>query len=624
MKARHLFMKYCVRCVVLMIIALIAVFGCGGDSGSGDDDDGGDPGDNQGEDPGTDPGEDPVDPPQDPAFSGYDFTLAEGSYWEFGFEDYHRSWYLGDSNTSTDSGIFRITLGAPVIIDGITAYPLNIVPVSGDDIADTQTIRWQYIALDQGRILGSTDGSSLSVIFDAFQGSQAGGGFFASFASDVLITGTSGQIDNDYINESAVYLSQASSSGGCEYFPGIGTICPGEDREGLTVRDYFQAGVGPVGYYYRSYNTDSQGNSGAVIETNIGLISFSVEGDGFYQPPDVPLLGSGTLAVYYSLYDGPPAVVNDPFNVPTAVDPAPVLMRYLPESQTGATLTAPLSASADYGYHAMTEGDRLFIIKRTIANNTIQAVEYDPTTHTPLSMTTTTFDNISTPIHYGALTVAGDNFYFHEFDSSGGTLPAPWTDNYAIYIQGVGSSSSYAPGDSVGFNHLLSDGSSNHGPFAAYINPNSEGLCPADNHLYYFQRLEINGGIDAVNLSGACQSDDYFSDLTQLVHSFAIDSGGLYIGRSAGEAIEVYRTDRSSTIVQSLYWNFFLDQRRALLIDVSNGYVLLHSYDRDNVEDYEVVLLNTQNTSSTADDTEEILDLPGTGIPMHLQLLEIP
>ena len=621
MKIRHLFVKSCMLCIVLLITTLLAVYGCGGaGSGGSDDDDVVDPGDN----PGEDPGEDPDDTPQDPAFSGYDFTLAEGSYWEFGFEDYSRSWYLGDSSTSTDSGIFRITLGAPVTIDGITAYPLNIVPVSGDDIADTLTLRWGYIALDEDRILGSTNGSSLSVIFDAFQGYQAGGGFFATFVSNELITAANGQIDNDYITESAAYLSQASSSGGCEYYPGVGTICPGDDREGLTVRDYFQPGIGPVGYYFNSYNTDSQGNSGAVIEINIGLISFSVEGDGLYDPPDVPELSSGTLAVYYSLYGSPPAVVNDPFNVPTVVDPAPVLMRYLPESQIGATLTALLSEEADYGYHAKTEGDRLFILKRTTTNTYVQAVEYNPITHSPLNMTTTTINNTSTPIHYGALTAAGDDLYFHEFDSSGGTLPAPWSDNYAIYVQAIGTSNSNAPGQSFGFNHLLSDGSSNFGPFAAYINPESDGLCPGDDYLYYFQRMEINGGISAVNLGGACDGASYFSDLTRLVHSFAIDSGGLYIARSDGDTIEVYRVDRSTTSIERIYVDDFLIQRRALLIDVSNGHVLLHSYDRDNINDYEVLVLDTQNTSSTLDDTIETLDLPGTGIPMHLQLLVTP
>ena len=96
--------------------------------------------------------------------------------------------------------------------------------------------------------------------------------FKISIEKRISAVWSNGHLDNDYISASAAYLSQASSSGGCEYFPDVGTICPGDDREGLTVRDYFQAGIGPVGYYFRSYSTDSQGNSGAVIETNIGKI----------------------------------------------------------------------------------------------------------------------------------------------------------------------------------------------------------------------------------------------------------------------------------------------------------------------------------------------------------------
>jgi len=171
----------------------------------------------------------------------------------------------------------------------------------------------------------------------------------------------------------------------------------------------------------------------------------------------------------------------------------------------------------------------------------------------------------------------------------------------------------------------LNDGSGIYGPYAAYINPDSEGLCPGDDYLYFFQRLEVNGGIDAFNLYGACSSASYFSDLTRVVHRFAIDSGGLYIARSDGDTIEVYRIDRSTNDIVCIYDEEFLDQRRALLIDVSNGHVLLHSYDRDNLSDYEVLLLNTQNTSDIYDDITLLFNnLPGSGIPMHFQLLVAP
>jgi hypothetical protein len=574
--------------------------------------------------PDDNPDDDSNDSAQEAVFPGYDFALAEGSFWEFGFDDYSHSWYLGDNNTSRSRGIFRITLGAPVTIEGITAYPLNVTPVSGDDIADTLTFQWSYMALDGGRILGSKDGATLSVIFDAFKGVQAGGGFFASFASDSLVRAESGQIDNDYIKANAAYLEKAASSGGCEYFPDIGDVCPGEDREGLTVRDYFQADIGPAGYYYYSYNSDSQGNSGASKEINIGLLTFSVKGDGFYDPPQVPRLNSGTVAIYYSLYKNPPSVVVDPYNAPTPVDPSYVLMRYLPESQESTALTAQLSEEADYGYHALTQGDRLFILKRMDSNNTIQALEYDPVSHSPLDTTATSFNNAGSKIQFGALTVAADAFYFQEYSPSAVPATAPWAETYPLYRQLIGLSSKSNLGSSVGYNHLLSDGSDGNSPFAASISNDSMGICDLGSYSYYFFRIDVRSGIDPVFLDGACESATYFSDLPRLVHSFAMDTEGLYIARSNGGAIETYRINRSNSNLQQIYSDNFGNQRRALIIDASKGYVLLHSFDRDNLSDYEVVLLDTKNTSAIEDDTREVITLPGNGIPMNLQIIVAP
>ncbi len=61
-----------------------------------------------------------------------------------------------------------------------------------------------------------------------------------------------------------------------------------------------------------------------------------------------------------------------------------------------------------------------------------------------------------------------------------------------------------------------------------------------------------------------------------------------------------------------------------LYIARSNGHVLLHSFDRDNLSDNEVILLDTKNTSTVGDDTSEIIALAGTGIPMNLQLMAAP
>lgn len=130
------------------------------------------------------------------------------------------------------------------------------------------------------QILGSEDGTTLTALFDGQIGAWPGAGFFTSISSSALVTGNDGQIDDDYITESCIVVSQSDSESQCEYFPGIGNIC-GDSSYSWTENEYYKEGIGPIGYYYYNTFSDCGGGfcSGATWTHNVGLVASSLQGD---------------------------------------------------------------------------------------------------------------------------------------------------------------------------------------------------------------------------------------------------------------------------------------------------------------------------------------------------------
>lgn len=222
----------------------------------------------------------PSPPAPPPTIEGFNFDLQQGDYWEFEWDYYENSWAQGSSpSTKRRHSRFRVTLGASVLIQGVEAFE---VLVSGRNMVGTTEFapRWRYLAISENKILGGDSTSSLETIFDAQQGNWAGGGFFVSFPSNTLIEAVSGTINNDYLTETGYVVERSSALDRCEYFPGYGTIC-GDESYNYTEREYFQAGIGPLGYYYRNSFEDCGGGfcSGATWEHNIGLVRSSMRGE---------------------------------------------------------------------------------------------------------------------------------------------------------------------------------------------------------------------------------------------------------------------------------------------------------------------------------------------------------
>ncbi len=208
------------------------------------------------------------------AFSGFDFALNSGDFWEFRWDYYMNSWAQGSGgSTKTDAGRFWLVLGAADQIQGITAYEVTLY---GKSKTANKAFgpRWKYLAMNGNRLMGSTDGTSLATIFDAQAGKWPGGGFFTSLPNSKLVLAQNGTItsNNTYISGAAIVVGQSASESQCQYFPGIGTIC-GDSSYNFTENEYFRGNQGPVGYYYYNTFSDCGGGfcSGATWRHNVGL-----------------------------------------------------------------------------------------------------------------------------------------------------------------------------------------------------------------------------------------------------------------------------------------------------------------------------------------------------------------
>jgi len=218
-----------------------------------------------------------------PLFTGFDFTLKQGDFWRYAW-DYRYVYQSSGTNTDVRiTGVYQIALGAPIVITGITAYAIQIAGDTqvndGGAITILAPTKWKYLAVDNYRLLGSTDGLTLTVLFDAMKGLWPGSGYFTNFGPSVLYTATSSIFSNAYVNIAAVAVGKSSSTSQCEYFPDVGSICGSDLATDRTEKEYYAGGLGPAGYYYR-LGIDFGGSYPAWSETktNIGLYGSSFWG----------------------------------------------------------------------------------------------------------------------------------------------------------------------------------------------------------------------------------------------------------------------------------------------------------------------------------------------------------
>lgn len=275
MKIKEFLKKLIILATVLSLTPFIQG-GCGGGGGGG----GGSP---------PTPSEDVTDAPEGttdtPLFEGFALSVEEEDFWEFDWDVHTSSVYSGGGSSETTTGSFRITLGPPTTIDGMTAYPMLLSGENNkaeDGTGGYVVPRWSHMAFSGHKICLSDDGTTMKEVFDAMDGTVLGFGFFTALGDDTLFEVGSGTISNDYINESAYVLSRSEDQSRCEYFGSYGTICGGADSDySITEREYYQAGIGPVGYYkYFGFSSGGTFDSYHTSTTvHIGLTACSLRGD---------------------------------------------------------------------------------------------------------------------------------------------------------------------------------------------------------------------------------------------------------------------------------------------------------------------------------------------------------
>lgn len=214
--------------------------------------------DDTGDDDTDDDGPDDTDPDA-VAFEGFTLEPEEGAFWEYAWE---RTSWSGPSGGSSDRGEFRVTLDEKTTIDGRTVFTVD---VCGERAPE----RWNYLAFEDDRILGSEDGATFRTLFDGKRSTWAGSGFFADMSSDVLVTGVESRIENDFLQSEAVRVGVSSNSAQCEIIAGI-RVCGSDESESFTHYEYWKPRVGPVGLYTRS----AVGFYGSMVE--VGLIDYSM------------------------------------------------------------------------------------------------------------------------------------------------------------------------------------------------------------------------------------------------------------------------------------------------------------------------------------------------------------
>jgi hypothetical protein len=226
-------------------------------------------------------------------FKGARLPLAQGTFWKFGWEYREMSCTGGsvihvipicmpsvDNITLNidDFGVYYMVLGAPKVIDGITAYEVSYYGRLGRSADNLQSGHVAYLALDGSRLLASSDGTSLHVIFDAKTGHCTGCGYWHSFADATAKYPTLAL--NTWTNTPlAAILERTQGKPRCEVVGGV-EYCDASWFYVVT-QDFFFPKVGPgAARFYSDMGSMSQYSFNRTeAEITVGLMATSLRGD---------------------------------------------------------------------------------------------------------------------------------------------------------------------------------------------------------------------------------------------------------------------------------------------------------------------------------------------------------
>ncbi|CAN5131708.1 hypothetical protein BH09PSE6_BH09PSE6_04550 [soil metagenome] len=258
------------------VITLAVLAGCGGGGGGGDD---------------TSPTPAPAPAPGAPAPSPapaavlpvVTASLATGTTFEYLVTT--KSAYAGPgTNTSdTDSGIFRVTLGAPATVAGVDGFA---VKVSGDTKIGGRTPAWSFLAISGQKWLASTDGTTLKTLYDPSSVSNSSG-FFINVPAARAVKVAAQRFAGDYNQYDALAFADGAQDGGCTTVLSV-QVC--SDRStSFGQSEYLLDGIGPVGFSVSSSISFNGSTPGvATNSTKIELIGTNLKpasGIAIKSPP---------------------------------------------------------------------------------------------------------------------------------------------------------------------------------------------------------------------------------------------------------------------------------------------------------------------------------------------------
>jgi hypothetical protein len=208
-----------------------------------------------------------------PAIADFNIALSQGDFWEYEWSNSTSVFAEGGSSYTKAGGTGTVTLGSPVTIQGIQAFPLIF---SGTFPSQANPTNWKYIAINNSRIFGSQDGATWQDIFNAATGANSGGGFFWPDPTNQITVAKSASIQTPfYTNSHAYLLAGASSTGGSVYVPDYGWVPSGQTSTSLSHSEYFAPGIGPVGLTYFSSYSGYEFSSSTTLNMGLRASSFA-------------------------------------------------------------------------------------------------------------------------------------------------------------------------------------------------------------------------------------------------------------------------------------------------------------------------------------------------------------
>lgn len=289
-------------------------------------------------------------------------ALATGGFWEFVASSQNSTSAQGSGgSTDRDVGVFRVTLGAPVVISGRTMHPVTVTgdpSVGGTDL----TPRWKFVGVLDGALIGSTDGASVATIFGTSAATGPAKGWFVDARTGSLATPVTATLRGRYNTLATRAAASSSRDGGCETVLGL-QFCQDQSSR-FSEREHHADGIGPVGFERDSSFSSSGGGffTSSTRSLRVEIVRTSLAAADGTPIRDMPWREVAPMAAPRT---GHAAVASGGrlWVFGGAATGQPAIEVYDPTTNAWSAVNAPLPAGATLaGRRAETVGERSYFV----------------------------------------------------------------------------------------------------------------------------------------------------------------------------------------------------------------------------------------------------------------------